>query len=58
MEESASSSRCRTLKVSSSFPRGRLREKWNELIRSDLNERKVSKDIAKDGNAWLKKWKC
>ena len=38
--------------VSGSFPRRRHRKKWNEAIRSNLNERKVSKDLAKDRNAW------
>ena len=34
--------------VSGSFPRGLPRKTWNELIRSDLKESKISKDIAKD----------
>ena len=52
MEENAWSSKCRTFKVSGSFPRGRPRKTWNELIRIDLKERKVGKDIAKDTNTW------
>ena len=43
MEESAWSSKCRTLKVSNSFPRGRPRKTWKEVIRSALKERKVRK---------------
>ena len=45
MEESARSSKCRTFKVSGSFPRGRPRKTWNEVIQSDLKERNVSKDV-------------
>ena len=48
MEESAWSSKCWTFKVSDSFPRGRPREKWNKVIRNDLKERGVSKDLAKE----------
>ena len=52
MEESIWSSKCRTFKVGGSFPTGRPRKAWNEVIRSDLKERKVSKDIHKDINVW------
>ena len=52
MEKSAWSSKCRTFKVSGSFPRGRPNEAWNEVIRSDLKEKKVGKDVAKDRNVW------
>ena len=49
-EQNAWSSKCRTFKARGSFPRGRARKTWNEIIRSDLKERKVRKDIAKDRN--------
>ena len=52
MEESALSSKWRTFKVGDSLSRGRIRKTWNEVIRSDLKERKVNKDIIKDKNAW------
>ena len=48
MEESAWFSKCRIF--SSSIHRGRPRKICNEVIRSDLKLRKVSKDIAKDRN--------
>ena len=51
MEENVWSSKCRTFKVSSSFPRGRPRKTWIGVIKIDLKERKVDKDIAKDRNA-------
>ena len=51
-EESAWSSEYGTFKDSGSFPAGRPRATWNEVFRSNLKERKVSKDIAKDRNAW------
>ena len=52
MEESGWSSKCRTFE-----DRGKSREDdqgktYNEVIRDDLNERKASKDIAKDRNTW------
>ena len=31
-------------KISGTFPRGKPRKTWNEVIRSDLNESKDSKD--------------
>ena len=52
MEESAWSSTCKTCTVSGSFPRERSRKTWSEVIRSDLKERRVTKGIAKDRNAW------
>ena len=51
MEEKAWSSKYRTFKVSSSLPRGRPKKTWNGAIRSDMKERKVNKDIAKDRKA-------
>ena len=52
MEESASSSKYRTFKVSGSLPRRQARKTWNETIISDIKEKKVTKDIAKDRNVW------
>ena len=51
MEQSAWSNKCRTFKVNSSLPRGQPRKTWNEVIRSDLKEMKVSNNKAKDKNA-------
>ena len=28
------------------------RKTWNEVVRSDLKERKVSRDLAKDRDVW------
>ena len=42
----------KTFKVGCSFPRGQPKKTWNEVIRRDLKERKVIKDMAKDRNAW------
>ena len=33
--------------VSGSFPKGLSRKTWDELIRTDLKERKISKDISR-----------
>ena len=54
MEESAWSSTCRTFEVSGGFPRGRPGNdmEWNAVIRGDLKERKVRKDLAKVKNRW------
>ena len=41
MEETAWSSKYRTFKVSRSFSRGRPRKTWDEVIRSDLKERRT-----------------
>ena len=51
MEDSGFSSKCRTFKISGSFPRRWPRKTWNEVVRVDLKERKFM-DIAKDINAW------
>ena len=45
MGESAWSSAYRNFKDSGSFPRGRPRKTWSEVIREDLKERKAIKDI-------------
>lgn len=52
MEKSAWLSQCRTLKVSSSFPRQqpvtrKTCQTWNEVTRSGLEEMKVAKDLTK-----------
>ena len=55
MEGSAWSSKCRTFKIIGSFPRGQPRKtdenRQNEVIRSDMKIRKVSKAIDKERNA-------
>ena len=48
MEEVAWSSKFRTLKVSGSFPRERPR---NEVIKRDVKEKKISKNLVIDKNA-------
>ena len=52
MEEGAWSGKCRTFKVSGSFDSRQQKKTWNEVIRSDLEERDVNKETAKDRNAW------
>ena len=52
MEKSVWSSKYRKLKVSGSFPRGRPRKTWSVVIRSNLIERKVNMEIAKDRNGF------
>ena len=46
------SCKCRTFKVSSSVLTGQPRKTWNEVIRSNLKETKVSKVIPQKRNAW------
>lgn len=50
IEEKAWSGLCRTCNVNGSFPRGPPMEIWNEVIRSNLKERKVHKDLTEDIN--------
>ena len=45
-------SKCRDIMVDGSLARGRPQKSWSEVVRKDLREKKVSKDIAKDGIAW------
>ena len=40
--------KCRTLKISGSFVRGKSRKTWNEIISSGVKGTKVSKDPVKD----------
>ena len=47
MEESAWSSKRRIFKINGSFCRGQLRKTWNEVIRSNLKEGKVNRDLAR-----------
>ena len=50
MEKSAWSIKCRTFMVSGSFSIGQPRKTWNDIIRIDRKERKVSWQIVKDRN--------
>ena len=52
MQDRVWSSKCRIFKISGSRPRGLQRETRNEVMRSGLKERKVSKDTAKEKNAY------
>ena len=52
MEESAWSSKYKSSKVCGSFPNKWTGRIWYEVIWSDLKERKVSKDLAKDKSTW------
>ena len=51
MEESTLSSNFRAFKASFNFHRGKRRKTWNEVIKSELKERNVNKEIAKYRNA-------
>ena len=44
--------KCRTLKVSGSILIARSRKTWNEVIRNNLKERKISQNLAKDRKTW------
>ena len=44
--------RCRAFEVSDSFGRGRPKKTWEEVIKTDLRERRVSKDLTRDRLAW------
>ena len=48
MDKSFWGSRCRAVEVSGSVGRGRPKKTWEEVIRIDLRERRVSKDLARD----------
>lgn len=50
--KSAWTSKCRTFKVRGSFPTAGTRKTGNETIRSDLREKKVSKEKVKETSAW------
>ena len=52
MDKSFWVSRCRALEVSASVGRGRPKKTWEEVIRIDLRERRVSKDLTRDRLAW------
>ena len=51
MEQYAWYSKNRNLKVNGCFPRVPPRKTWNDVIRRDLKERNLSKDLVKDRNA-------
>ena len=48
MDKSFWVSRCRTVEVSGSVGRRRPKKTWEEVIKMDLRERGVSKDLARD----------
>ena len=48
MEVDAYPSKCRDIIVDGSLARGRPQKSWSEVVRKDLREKKVSKEIAKD----------
>ena len=52
MDKSFWVSRCRAVEVSSSACRGRPKKMWEEVIKMDLRERRVRKDLARDRLAW------
>ena len=52
MEEKAGSTKCRIFKVSGSYQSGRPTKTWIQVIRSDLKEKKVSKNPYNGRNAW------
>ena len=52
MDKSFWVSRCRAVEVSGSASRGRQNKTWEEVIKMDLRERRVSKDLARDRLAW------
>ena len=52
MDKSFWVSRCREVEVSDSDGRGRPKKTWEEVIKMDLGERRVSKGLARDRLAW------
>lgn len=48
--ESACSNERKMFKVGGSMSRGRPTETWSEVIRSELKEGKVSRDLSKDSS--------
>lgn len=50
MQESVLSSKYKTFKDSGTLPRRRPQKTWNGVIRNDLKQKKVSKDLVKDSN--------
>ena len=52
MEANAWASKCRDIMVDDRLARGRPRKSWSEVVRKDLRDKNVSKDVAKDGIAW------
>ena len=45
-------SRCRAVEVSGSVGREKPKKTWEEVIKMDLRERRVSKNLARDRLAW------
>ena len=52
MEPTAWPSLCRNLVVNGKKSKGRPRLTWNEVIKKDLKEKNLSKELAQDRNAW------
>ena len=52
MDKSFWVSRCRAVEVSGSVGRRRPKKAWEEVIKMDLRERRVSEDLARDRLAW------
>ena len=52
MDKNAWASRCRTIKVAGTTGRGRLKKTWEEVIRIDLKQKGVSRDLVKDRITW------
>ena len=52
MDKNAWASRCRTIKVTGTTGRGRLKKTWEEVIRNDLKQKGVSRDLVKDRITW------
>ena len=52
MDKSFWVSRCRAVEVSGLVGGGRPKKTWEEVIKMDLRERRVSKDLARDRLAW------
>ena len=52
MDKNAWASRCRTIKVTGTTGRGRPKKTWEEVIRIDLKQKGVSRDLVKDRITW------
>ena len=44
--------KCRTMRLEGAAVKGRPRKTWDEVIKSDLKQKGVTRDLAKDRLAW------
>ena len=52
MDENDWPSKCRRITLDGVLPKGRPKKTWNELVRKDLQEKNITKEVAQDRLAW------